>query len=241
MDLTNQRFGRLLVLEQDLNYVAEHNLKTKQAYWKCKCDCGNIKSIAQQSLRNGATQSCGCYSRELSSKRNTNNLIGKKFNYLTVVSKAPKKNNNRHAIWNCQCECGNTCQVSSDKLINGNIKSCGCLFSNGEQQISKILLKNNIKFIKEKTFKDFNYLDSQRSPRYDFYLIDYNRLIEYDGQQHYMETGWSKDIPLDQRKQRDFLKNQYAKEKQIELVRIPYWELENLNLDLLLGNKYLIE
>lgn len=51
IDLTGQRFGRLIVLERDYDYVKEHNLKTKNIYWKCQCDCGTIKSIDVQRLK----------------------------------------------------------------------------------------------------------------------------------------------------------------------------------------------
>lgn len=54
IDLTGQRFGRLVVLnecgtDKYGNYI-----------WKCKCDCGNITTAASGNLRRGHTQSCGC-------------------------------------------------------------------------------------------------------------------------------------------------------------------------------------
>ncbi len=54
-DLTGQRFGRLTVLE----FVPREG--TKQSYWKCQCDCGNIKVIAGNSLSCRRTLSCGCH------------------------------------------------------------------------------------------------------------------------------------------------------------------------------------
>lgn len=30
-------------------------------YWKCVCECGNEVVRAGESLRTGATKSCGCY------------------------------------------------------------------------------------------------------------------------------------------------------------------------------------
>lgn len=54
IDLTGQRFGRLVVLnecgtDKYGNYI-----------WKCQCDCGNITTAASGNLRRGHTQSCGC-------------------------------------------------------------------------------------------------------------------------------------------------------------------------------------
>lgn len=55
-DLTGQRFGNLLVLEKDETKIG----KASHAYWICKCDCGNIKSIQSPHLIRQTTQSCGC-------------------------------------------------------------------------------------------------------------------------------------------------------------------------------------
>jgi hypothetical protein len=56
-DLTNRKFGKLLVLEHD------ENINKRGSYWKCLCDCGNIKSIKSTRLKNGMTKSCGCYQK----------------------------------------------------------------------------------------------------------------------------------------------------------------------------------
>lgn len=60
IDLTGQRFGRLLVIERvdrsKLNYV----LPGRQLYWLCKCDCGEELVVASSSLLSGKTKSCGC-------------------------------------------------------------------------------------------------------------------------------------------------------------------------------------
>ena len=53
IDITNQRFGRLVVLEQT------PSLK-KKVRWDCLCDCGNITNVSTGVLKNGQTISCGC-------------------------------------------------------------------------------------------------------------------------------------------------------------------------------------
>jgi len=55
-DLTGQRFGNLFVLEKDETKIG----KASHAYWICKCDCGNIKSIQSPHLIRQTTRSCGC-------------------------------------------------------------------------------------------------------------------------------------------------------------------------------------
>lgn len=61
IDLTGQRFGRLLVL----SYAG---LRKGKAYWDCACDCGALSAVSGGSLRKGATTSCGCYRAEFMSK-----------------------------------------------------------------------------------------------------------------------------------------------------------------------------
>lgn len=51
-------------------------------------------------------------------------MIGRKFNLLTVLSKAESKNGIR---WNCVCECGNEIIVLGHRLKSNHTKSCGCL------------------------------------------------------------------------------------------------------------------
>lgn len=63
IDLTGQKFGRLLVLEQIKN--------SKRTSWKCQCSCGNIVPISTNSLRTKGTKSCGCLHNKLLSERNT--------------------------------------------------------------------------------------------------------------------------------------------------------------------------
>ena len=43
IDLTGQRFGKLVVLKKVPNKI-----NSKDSYWLCKCDCGNEKIINNQ-------------------------------------------------------------------------------------------------------------------------------------------------------------------------------------------------
>ena len=59
IDLLGQRFGRLLVVKES----------DEPGHWVCVCDCGNTKTTTSANLRGGATRSCGCLRREVSSAR----------------------------------------------------------------------------------------------------------------------------------------------------------------------------
>lgn len=57
------------------------------------------------------------------------NLIGMKFNRLTVIEKSAERRKNGAVKWVCKCECGNTKVVEGYKLKSGHTQSCGCLRS----------------------------------------------------------------------------------------------------------------
>lgn len=55
IDLTGQRFGRLVALE--------HFRKDGRTYWRCRCDCGNETDVEASNLKK-VTRSCGCLQKE---------------------------------------------------------------------------------------------------------------------------------------------------------------------------------
>ena len=62
-DLTGQKFGDLLVIEQ-APHVIEGN--QKKVAWKCRCVCGKICTVTAQHLTTGNTKSCGCRAKRKS-------------------------------------------------------------------------------------------------------------------------------------------------------------------------------
>ena len=106
-------------------------------------------------------------------------------------------------------------------------------------------MDNNISYKKEYTFDDLKG-KRNRFLRFDFGILKDNiliRLIEFDGQQHYsIRTGiWGEsEESLIERQHRDKEKNEYALSHNIPLVRIPYWERDNITLEMLMGDKYLV-
>lgn len=66
-DLIGCRFGRLVVIDRAPNRVQPSGYKDKM--WKCQCDCGNKVVVRGKSLTRGVTHSCGCFAKELMSKR----------------------------------------------------------------------------------------------------------------------------------------------------------------------------
>lgn len=119
LDLTGQRYGMLTVVQE------VDQIKTKRR-WLCQCDCGEETIVLMDSLRSGNTKSCGCYKGDWISDANTIDLTGKIFGKLTVIKRYIDKNDNRHAFWECRCDCGETSIVDSSNLQSGNTQTCGC-------------------------------------------------------------------------------------------------------------------
>ena len=224
-NLVGQKFGRLTVIKES------DQRKNNRITWECQCECGNIVYVNTNDLTTGNTKSCGCYHKEQVSNLVRRDLTNQRFGKLIALYPTDKRVDNK-VVWHCKCDCGNECKIASTGLTSGRTSSCGCIrYSIGEEHIVKILEDNSINYQREYKFADLGNL------RYDFYLPNYNRLIEFDGEQHYRDSGWGLAYDV---KQRDQIKNDYAKLHNIQLVRIPYWERDKLTLDLLLGDKYLI-
>lgn len=97
-----------------------------RSMWLCDCSCGIINfPVIGNDLRSGKVRSCGCFQRGPTS-RNTKQEIGNVYGKLTVIKYAGLKNN-RIAMWECLCECGNKIITTSHSLRSGRKRrSCGC-------------------------------------------------------------------------------------------------------------------
>lgn len=73
IDRTGERYGKLIVLQRAEDFICSFGRKL--VMWKCQCDCGNICSVSTNSLRTGATTSCGCWNYEQQKKSETKKII----------------------------------------------------------------------------------------------------------------------------------------------------------------------
>jgi hypothetical protein len=105
-------------------------------------------------------------------------LVGQKFGKLTVIKQYKEyKGKDRHTYWVCKCSCGNEKDVivSSDKLKNGNTKSCGCYIKES----------NKINGLLRKTVNTFDLSGEYGigytlgGKEYYFDLEDYDKIKDY--------------------------------------------------------------
>lgn len=233
--IINRQYNYLTVLERDMSKEIGHG---KESYWICQCKCGNIVSIRKTDLINNHTKSCGCFKKEQLKNRNTLDLTNKRFGKLLCIRNTGEQNSHQSFIWECQCDCGNIHFASAEDLNQNKINSCGCSRkSHGEALIQSLLDNNNIKYIKEYVFLDC-LSPKNKCLRFDFAIIKENKivkLIEFDGKQHFEKNDFFGGEEAFQYLQKcDEIKNNYAKQHNIPLLRISYREINKINIDYLL-------
>ncbi len=174
-------------------------------------------------------------------------------------------NSGKYIWWICK-ECGYEWHVKMDSRTNQNTGCPECNKSKGEKECSRIFISNGFVKINQEDYEKLSDIDKIKYiyfiPQmkfddliglggglllYDFYLPNYNLFIEYDGEFHYKPIKNYKNEPmkyaeerLKKQKMHDNLKNNYAQNNNIKLLRIPYWDFDNieeiLTLNILTSN-----
>lgn len=232
-DLTGEIFGFLKVI--DIDY--EKTKARKDSYYFCKClKCNRDKlvSVRGSYLKNGATKSCGCLNDESHRK----DIRGQVFNNFIILDVDYEKTYNEKrkgtgTYWKIKCQnCGQERSVSAREIFQNKIPICFCennSFSKGENKIYHILNSLKINFKQQKKYEDLR-SEHNVNLRFDFFLEDYNTVIEYQGIQHYEPVEYFGGLDnLIACQQRDTLKRQYCNEHNIKLIEIPYWDYDKLN------------
>lgn len=117
-DFAGQRFGKLVAIERAEDIIGKSG--SRSTAWLCKCDCGNKKVVTARNLKRGKTKSCGCDTCP--------DLTGQKFGTLTVIKRAgihENKHGRRSVMWQCRCDCGNEKILSTNRLNDKRLKTCG--------------------------------------------------------------------------------------------------------------------
>lgn len=98
-----------------------------------------------------------------------------------------------------------------------------CKSSKGELTIEKFLDENKVNYESQKHFEDCKNINTLP---FDFYLPEYNLCIEFDGKQHFDKNSiyYSDSIVKN-----DKIKTNYCRDKNIDLLRISYKEINKIN------------
>lgn len=105
-----------------------------------------------------------------------------------------------------------------------------CKASKGELSVMRYLEDKNIRYKHEYSFNDLKG-KGNRNYRFDFAILGprggVKALIEFDGIMHYKKKMKNQNL-LDGL-ERDRIKSDFAKRKNIKLIRIPYWDFDNID------------
>lgn len=213
----------------------EEYIDTKTRNLKIKCgSCGDvfITSFASIYNGNGHCKKCGdqiCRSFDYTYtyewfKENiiiNNKIVVKKPDSFVSIYEP--------MIFYCS-ECGEQYHVTPYYyLVKGYTlcKKCSKSISHGESEIKQYLDIHNINYVYQKSFE--NCKDVRMLP-FDFYIPSKNIIIEYDGEQHYkpVECFGGLEAYL-KTKEHDNIKNNYCLNNSIKLIRIPYWDFNDIN------------
>lgn len=224
----------LLVLEWDFIENKESPFSylpnsSKNVFWKCPICNRSWKAIIQGRTRLG--NPCSHVERnrkerkvpesimsELSQTRNARDLLDD-FPHTT-----------KKYWWKCSF-CGHEWNCRLGDRISKESGCPKCSSSKGEKRVSGFLSNANMRFAEQKTFDDCR---NKRKLPFDFYLIDHNTIIEYDGEFHFdLPKFRFKNIEIfkdgiAQTQKHDTIKTKYCEDSGIKLIRIPYWEYDNI-------------
>ena len=129
-DLTGRRFGHLTVLYQEKS-------RKGRACWTCRCDCGNLHVATAHALKSGKCKSCGC--QHYTGKHNQKNIANRRFGRLVALFPTEKRDRKGCIYWHCRCDCGTELDVTLDRLVYGDYRSCGCLKKELQASINETL------------------------------------------------------------------------------------------------------
>ena len=122
-------------------------------------------------------------------------------------------------------ECGDVFTTTPNNYIKRNFTRCKKCHINsyGEQLVAQILDKYHINYETQYKFNDC--IDKKPLP-FDFYLIDDNVIIEYDGIQHYYPVFGQESFEMTIK--HDEIKNKYCVDNDIKIIRIPYYDMNRI-------------
>ena len=221
------KYGHLTVIE----YVGSNS--SNNTLWKCKCDCGNevIRNGGELHRERTIDHMCPECLKKKVSQRFWKDLTGQTINELLVLERIGTTEQG-NVKYKCKClNCGNILSLSSTVLGRKNPQiSCGCINSQGEYLINKVLTDLNIIYKTQYKIPGCEYINPLR---FDFAIFDNEKLvglIEFQGKQHYTdeEIQWD-GYDLVTAQLRDNIKRTFCAEHNLPLIEIPYYDLSKIN------------
>lgn len=227
---------RLRMTKKNFTVIKEYDETMEATLLHDECD---FKFNVTPSILAKMTVKCPnlkCTSRR-TNEHNFRNKVAKKYGDEFLILESYVDSSTKIRIQHNTKDCIEEFYSSPKHFLYGKtICPCKHTHSRGEQNIEKTLKENNMNYKREIVFED---CIDEGFLRFDFVLYNSNSdifcIVEFDGVQHYESIEWFGGEKLFQlTKKRDEIKNQYCIDNGIPLIRIPYWEIDNIE-NILIG------
>lgn len=96
-----------------------------------QCPCGNTPTVDRDTWRQGI-KVCACHGDPILLPRADH--TGERFERLTILGWAPQPAGERQSAWHCRCDCGTTRVSVYSQLVQGKLRSCGCLLNEARRR-----------------------------------------------------------------------------------------------------------
>lgn len=119
--------------------------------------------------------------------------------------------------------CGRSWHILPPEFLVDGVRCPKCRFSRGEDRIKDVLEDFSIEYFREHRFEHLGL------KRFDFFIPSLNIAIEFDGEHHFIPVEyWGGSSAFARILESDNLKNSFCDQNGINLLRIPYWEFDNI-------------
>lgn len=224
---TNKEFLKQVYERTGKEYIfLERYIDTHSPLLCYHTKCQNITKIEpNRFLRGGRCAFCSHKNAGLKARKSNADFL-KEFSLVPCSDEYEILESYVTAFTKIQCKhikCGTVWKIAPHELLKG-VGCPKCKSSKGEKRVMNFLSENNITYISEKYFK---WKEQTKKYRYDFFLPEYNVLIEYHGRQHYEETTMCRSS-LEERKKDDEIKEINAIKNGLKYIVIPYWDYDKI-------------
>ena len=184
--------------------------------------CGHAFAVDLTNFK-GRCVNCSAHKAENYFKSKVLEKLGSEYSFIKFTHRPELSEGYRRGVVVEHFNCGHVYETSYSKILEGS-KCPNCVYSRGEKAVADVLDSLSIEYTREHSFE---YLGRKR---FDFYIPSLNIAIEYDGEQHYKSIdAWGGEEYLESVRQSDALKNDFCEYMGIDLLRIPYWEFDNID------------
>lgn len=217
-----------IVLETTECELLENEYINNSTKMKFKCGCGEIFYTSwdefSRKRSNNTNKKCNKCTGQYTWR------YDEVFKFVQENSKCELLENNYkslHKKMKFKCNCGEeffaTFREFRDRFKR-RCDKCARKRSSFEEHIVRILEKHRIRFIEQYTYDNCIGVRGVNKTPFDFYLPDYNMLIEADGQQHFEIKFGRTESEFVDTQHNDAIKTKFCIDNNIPLIRIPYWK-----------------